>query len=117
MGGQLEDTQKASQRPIRTYFRELYSYFLSIGMSREEFWDDDVELINDYIKAENIRQVKINNQLWLQGAYFQMAIASCFSKSSKYPKQPLPLTEYEIENTKKQKVQKLKQALIAKSKK
>ena len=86
-------------------------------MSNKEFWDEDVELVNAYHKAETIRQIKLNNQLWLQGAYFQMAISSCFSKSAKYPKQPVPMTEAEVENVKQQKVEKLKQALKAKSKK
>ena len=85
-------------------------------MSSKEFWDDDVELINAYYKAEQYRQVKLNNQLWLQGIYFRSAVASCLSKGAKYPDKPMPLTEMEIENAKKQRVEKLKQALKAKSK-
>lgn len=86
-------------------------------MSYQEFWEEDVELINYYHKAEEIRQTKINNQLWLQGIYIQMAIASCLDKKAKYPKQPFPLTEKEQEQAKKQRVEKLKSALKAKSKK
>jgi len=84
-------------------------------MTPEQFWDDDVELINYYSKAEEIRQIKLNNQLWLQGAYIQMAIGSCLSKSVKYPKQPIPMSQTEIENKKQQKVERLRKALKAKS--
>lgn len=86
-------------------------------MSYKEFWEDDVELINYYYEAEKIRQSKMNNQIWLQGAYIRMAIASCLDKHAKYPKEPIPLTEQEIEEVKQQRIMKLQKALIAKSKK
>ena len=116
MGGQL-DKNPSSSHSIKTYFDELFAYFLSIGMSSKEFWEDDVELVNSYYKAEQIRQTKLNNQLWIQGIYFQMAIASCFSKGAKYPKQPLPMSQHDVEEAKQVKVEKLKNLLKAKSKK
>lgn len=115
MGGQLEETQSETSQSLKTYFYDLYAYFLSIGMSSKEFWDEDVSLINVYVKAESIRQTKLNNQLWLQGIYNQMAIGSCLSKSVKYPKEPIPMSEAEKQNAKDQRVEKLKQALKAKS--
>ena len=86
-------------------------------MTYDQFWNDDVELVNDFVKAENIRQAKLNNQLWLQGIYNRIAIASCLSKSAKYPSQPFPMTELEIEASKRKKVEKLRNALKAKSRK
>ena len=86
-------------------------------MTYEQFWEDDVDLINDFSKAESYRQTKLNNQLWLQGIYMRMAIASCLSKGAKYPKEPIPFSQDEIENAKKQRVEKLRNALKTRSKK
>ena len=116
MGGQLEEPSETSQS-IKTYFHTLFGYFLSIGMSYREFWDEDVELVNDYVNAENIRQTKLNNQLWLQGMYNRLAIGSCLSKNAKYPNQPIPLSQRDIDKKKHIKVERLKQALKAKAKK
>lgn len=117
MGGALGETQEQASQSIAHYFHELFAYFLSIGMSSHEYWEEEPELVNDYIKAETIRQTKLNNQLWLQGIYNRLAIGSCLSKSVKYPEQPMPLTEAEKESKKNQRVEKLKSALKAKSKK
>lgn len=95
----------------------LFPYYLSIGMTYEQFWEDDVELINDFSKAEEYRQLKLNNQLWLQGAYIRIAIGSCLSKGVKYPKEPIPLTDSNIESAKQQRVEKLRKALLSKAKK
>ena len=117
MGGSLGETQSETSQSIKSYFHDLFAYFLSIGMTYDQFWNDDVELINDFAKAENIRQTKLNNQLWLQGIYNRIAIASCLSKGTKYPNQPIPMTEIEIETAKRKRVEKLRNALKAKSKK
>lgn len=106
-------------------FKEAFPYFLSIGMTYEQFWEDDVELTRYYRQAEEIRLDKINQELWLQGAYVYSAIGSmtpilrAFSKATKpepYLEEPLPRTEKqirEIEERKfKEKEEEMKARLI-----
>ena len=117
MGGQLGETQSQTSQSIKSYFKTLFPYFLSIGMTYEQFWEEDTDLINDFIKAEQYRQTKLNNQLWLQGIYERLAIGSCLSKGVKYPKEPIPLSQDDVESAKQQRVEKLRKALLAKAKK
>lgn len=97
--------------PIK-YLDELFAYALSIGMTYELYWFDDPYLINAYIKAEKIRQKKMNNELWLNGAYIYQAIGALtpvlnpFSKEHRakpYLKQPIPLTQEDVEEQEREK--------------
>ena len=63
--------------PLETYtdkFNELFPYYLSIGMSEEQYWDRDCLLVIAYRKAEELRMNKKNQELWLQGAYIYEAL-------------------------------------------
>ena len=102
MGGSKLTTSQS----IIDYLNELGAYAVSIGMTAEEYWRGEPSFINQYIKAESIRQKKINHQLWLQGAYIYHAIGNlvpvlnAFSKTPRanpYLKEPFPLTEEERE--------------------
>lgn len=117
MGEEL--VQKTDETPttLNEYFHELFAWSIQLGMTYEQFWEYDPLLIIDYIKAEEIRQRKLNNQLWLEGIYFQQAIASCFSKKCKYPKQPIPMTYNEIEEKREARFQAFETFLINKSQK
>lgn len=55
-------------------FNEHCPYYMSIGMSYDEFWYGDVIRTVAYRKAEKIRKDKLNEQLWLQGMYFYEAL-------------------------------------------
>ena len=87
---------------LKEYFDELFVYALSIGMSYEQYWYEDTDLLNAYIKAEQIRQKKRNNEMWLQGAYIYNAVGSLAPilngmvknpKAQPYMQSPIPLTE------------------------
>lgn len=105
--------------PISTYtdrFKELFPYYISIGMTEEQYWDRDVTLVIDYRKAEELRQERTNLEAWLQGKYVYDAfclvspILHAFAKKGTKPmpyhKEPLTVTarqaeEKQIENAKK----------------
>lgn len=55
-------------------FYELFPYYLSIGMSAEQYWDGDPTLVKYYRKAEAIRTERMNYEKWLQGIYIYEAI-------------------------------------------
>lgn len=61
-------------------------------MSTTEFWNEEPDLLWTYHflyekKLETEKQ-KIDFVAWLQGYYITKAIATCFSKGKKYPKEP-----------------------------
>lgn len=98
----------AAPTPLKTYtkqFEEVFPFYLSIGMSEEQFWDKDCTLVKFYRKANELRQMRKNEELWLQGLYVYHAI-SCsapllhaFAKpgttAMPYLDKPIPLTEKE----------------------
>lgn len=79
---------------------------MSIGMSYDEFWYGDVERAVAYRKAQEIRDRRRNQEIWLQGMYIYEAlcdVAPIFhafakkgTKPSPYAKEPYAITEAEI---------------------
>lgn len=95
------------------YLEELCAYAISVGMPANEYWYGDPELLNNYIRAEEIRQRKRNNELWLQGLYIYQAIGALtpvlnpFSKkhkADKYISKPIPITREEIAEAEQEKI-------------
>ena len=80
-------------------------------MTPEQYWDGDPMLTKYYRQAEEIRQMRKNQELWLQGMYIYEALcdvspilhafAEKGTKPSPYPDQPYSLTTKEIEEEKK----------------
>ena len=63
--------------PLKTYtnkFEEFFPYYLAIGMTEEQYWDKDCQLVVAFRKADEIRMNRKNQEMWLQGAYFYEAL-------------------------------------------
>lgn len=101
----LEGSERNSSLPFITYterFYEQFPYYLSIGMSPEQFWDGDPELAKHYRRADEIKLERQNQTLWLQGMYFYEAICDASpilqsfakkgTKPHPYVEKPYPLT-------------------------
>ena len=97
--------------PLKTYtdkFYELFPYYLSIGMTEEQYWDRDSTLVVSYRKAEEIRTNRKNQEMWLQGAYIYEALcrvspllhafAKKGSKPAPYITEPFVITEKQAEH-------------------
>ena len=80
---------------------------MSIGMTYDEFWNQDVKLVEVYRKAMELREKRRNQELWLQGMYIYEAICDAsplfrFSmkkgvvKPEPYAKEPYPITAAEV---------------------
>lgn len=95
---------------LRTYteqFYEAFPYYLSIGMTAEQFWEGDPHLVKYYRQAEEIRNDKRNQELWLQGLYVYEAIcdaspilqafANKGTKARPYPDKPYAITKKQRE--------------------
>ena len=102
----MEGSERDSSLPFVTYterFREQFPYYLSIGMSPEQYWDGDPELARAYRKADGIRMERKNQELWLQGMYIYEAICDASpilhafakkgTKPHPYADKPYPITE------------------------
>lgn len=62
-----------------------------MGMTYDQFWNEDVELVKFYRDAFLLKQQLKEQDMWIQGAYFCEAIASCFADKKNpfhYPDEP-----------------------------
>ena len=109
-----------SSSPSFTYtekFYELFPYYLAIGMTAEQYWDGDCALVRYYRKAEELRNEKRNQELWLQGMYIYEAIcdvapilhafAKKGTKPNPYSTKPYPLNDRQIKRDEEEKQRKL----------
>lgn len=97
-------------------FYELFPYYLSIGMTYEQYWEQDCDLVKYYRRAAQIKQDLKNQDAWLQGAYFYEALidvapilrafAKKGTKPTPYANQPYGLFSRNDETRKKQVVEK-----------
>ena len=107
-----EESERRSRSPFLTYteqFYEVFPYYLSIGMTPEQFWDSDPWLAKHYRKAAELRIERKNQELWLQGMYIYealcdvapilQAMAKKGTKPRAYSEQPYPITESQRRRT------------------
>lgn len=94
-------------------FHKVFPMYLAMGMTYEQFWDGDSILAVDYRKADEIRNDKLNQQLWLQGMYIYEALCDVApilrafpkkgTKPHKYPTEPYAITQKEQKQKSEQK--------------
>ncbi len=82
-------------------FYQVFPYYLSIGMTPEQFWDGDCTLVKYFRKAEELRNDRRNQELWLQGMYIYEALCDVApilrafvakgAKPTPYSEKPYPL--------------------------
>ena len=71
-------------------------YYLSMGMTYEQYWDMSPYLVKAYRKAQLIKQKRQNEDMWLQGLYFYTGLCCGLQnvfrkkgeKQAKYPEKP-----------------------------
>ena len=115
-----EGSGREGSLPLLTYtekFYELFPYYLSIGMTPEQYWEQDCTLVKYYRKAEELRNEKRNQELWLQGMYVYEAIcdvspilhafAKKGTKPAPYSTKPYPLNDRQIKRDEEEKQRKL----------
>jgi hypothetical protein len=100
------ESERKVRSPFLTYteqFYEVFPYYLSIGMTYEQFWDGDPHLVKYYRQADELRIDRKNQELWLQGLYVYEALcdvapilhamAKKGTKAQPYPDKPYAITE------------------------
>ena len=81
MEGELRYGQVAevSQPPdIVKVFEELFPQYLAMGMSYDQYWNQDSSLVKSYRKAFTMTQKwkyqEIDNAAWLNGRYVYLSL-------------------------------------------
>ena len=92
-------------------FDNHFPIYLSYGMSYNEYWNERPELVKAYRKAHEIKLARKNEELWMQGVYVRDALSSTvgsmFSKKEiKYPEEPYPITQRQVESKKEREARK-----------
>ena len=124
MGGELvgsstSQEQKGSETTtlFTKIFEKYFPFYLSIGMSYDQYWKGDVWLAKHYYLAYKQKmereQMFRNQNAWLQGLYFYEALldvspimhafAPKGTKPLPYRDKPIPITQEEIENDEQEK--------------
>lgn len=107
-------------------FEELCGYYMSLGMSYHDYWDEDNCMTKYYREAEEIKKERRNSELWLQAAYIYEALLDAspvfnpLSKKNKpfpFRSEPIPITasgsKKSEERKKKQRLENGKEAMRA----
>lgn len=112
MDGDSVEEEPSEPKRLVDIFREVFPYYLAMGMSYNEFWYGDPTLVRDYRKAWEIRQHNEEWARWRNGMYFYDALLKvspvlrAFAKGKvepgKYPDRPYPLTEKEAKEQERQ---------------
>ena len=83
-------------------FREVFPWYMAIGMSYQEFWHDDPYLAVYYRDAHELKRDEENQKLWLNGLYSFIAISTALSnihfdgkkhKVNSYLQEPIRIRE------------------------
>ena len=103
----------------------MFPAYLAMGMTYEQFWDGDPDLVKAYRTADRIRRRRRNEELWLEGIYMVEALSSTvgnmFAKGAqhKYPEEPFPITQEEVrereEREQRARMERIKAAFTAKA--
>ena len=102
-------------------FNEQFPFYLSVGMSYSQYWEEDATLVKFYRKAHEMKRAAKNEELWLQGLYFYEALCDvspilhAFAKSGTKPQEyrarPIPLTREELKAEKERQAHEKRQRL------
>ncbi len=77
---------------------------MSIGMTYDEFWNQDVTMVRAFRKSYELKRRQQNEMLWMQGLYVRDALLSTvgnmFAKKGstpiEYPDEPYPVTAAQV---------------------
>lgn len=104
--------------PPLSYTEQFYShlpFYLSIGMTFNQYWNEDSCLVKYYRKAYEYQRKQMNEFAWLQGMYIYEALcdtapimngfAKKGTKPHPYPAKPYAVTASDISKQCKEKEQ------------
>lgn len=104
MGDSLEQSPSPNTASYSELFESVEGFYISIGMSYDDFWRDDPRKTIAYRKAHALEADRKNAEAWRAGMYtlsaMQSVIANALAKKGSPPvtylQEPLPLTQEEV---------------------
>lgn len=103
----------ASPHPYKDVFDKYFPFYLAMGMTYEQFWEQDCTLVKYWREAEEIKRKQKNEYLWLQGMYVYDAVSRLYplfnsnvkkgTKIKPYVEEPYPISERDQEELRKRK--------------
>ena len=107
---QSEGGGETTASSFTSIFYKHLPYYLSIGMSADEFWLKDVSLAKAYREADELKKDRENEKFWLQGMYIYdtlTRLAPMFSfgggKVEDYISEPYPRTKAQMKEAEERK--------------
>lgn len=93
--------------PLLSYseaFVRQFPFYLALGMTYDQYWNEDCTLVKAYREAYEMRREEKNYDLWLQGLYIYSALcsASPLFRFSTKPQKAHPYLEEPFSATKKE---------------
>lgn len=98
--------EQSAPKSYTELFNSIFPYYLSIGMTYEQFWEQDAELVVFYRKADELRRKRANEDMWMQGLYIYEALCDTSPlfrdlikgkvKAHPYCSEPKPITKLEL---------------------
>ena len=88
-------------------FYEAFPFYLSIGMTPEQYWDGDAMLTKYYRKADELRRQRKNQELWLQGMYIYEAlcdVSPIYQAFAKKGTKPRPYVDHPYSITERERI-------------
>lgn len=112
MGGEL--VSPASLLSYTEIFESQCPFYMSIGMTYDEFWEGSADHVIAYRKAYILRQKTNNYAAWLHGRYIYDALSAVvpalrgLSKEpvSPYLEEPYPITKEDMEDYERRQMEK-----------
>lgn len=105
-----ERGSESKSAPAKTYtelFYESFPFYLSIGMTADEYWNQDCCLTRYYARAYDLQQQRKNAEAWMHGLYVYEALCAVSpvlhafakkgTKPSEYPSKPYPMGQKAID--------------------
>ena len=86
--GEGSNTQTATNS--RKIFADVLPHYLAMGMTSDEFYNQDHELVIAYRKAYKEKRKKANEDMWLQGLYVYHAVSRVAPLLVPFAKHPKP---------------------------
>ncbi|MCI9092662.1 MAG: hypothetical protein HFF36_02590 [Coprobacillus sp.] len=106
MGSELENIPTKKEDEITSFtdvFNEVFPTLMLVGMTYNQFWNDDVCLVKHYIKLYRLINDRREQDAWMIGIYVKEAlqdVASCFgNKKYNYPDKPYGFFDNQIEES------------------
>lgn len=117
MDGRQVTPSRNNEIKMSELLDELCAYYLSIGLSYDEFWNGDYCRLKYYREAFEMQRERENQRIWLEGLYNYRAFKSVMEmfaygfnggrgkRPEGYLDKPFPMTEREKEAERQRRIE------------